>query len=119
MSLENIDISMDRLLEFGIEAAAAQQMIRNITLSNPYDFQHSPVAKNTGVYHQEMIYYVLFEGKQAGPFSVSELSRLISEKKVVKETLVWRPGMAEWKKAEDVPDVLKLVALVPPPIPEQ
>jgi hypothetical protein len=43
------------------------------------------------------------------------LSRLINEKKVAKETYVWMPGMKNWKIIENVPEVLKLVALSPPP----
>ena len=53
--------------------------------------------------------------KQAGPFSEQEMARLISEGKVVKETYVWMPKLVSWKMAEQVPEVLKLVALTPPP----
>jgi hypothetical protein len=57
----------------------------------------------------------MIEGNQAGPFSEQELSRLISEKKVVKETYIWKPGLVKWEIAEKLPEVLKLVALSPPP----
>ena len=48
-------------------------------------------------------------------FSEQELTRLIGEKKVVKETYVWMPNLPSWKIAEQIPEVLKLVALAPPP----
>jgi hypothetical protein len=57
----------------------------------------------------------MIEGNQAGPFSEQELSRLIAEKKVVKETYIWKPGLPKWEIAEKLPEILKLVALAPPP----
>tara|TARA_B110000908_G_C10037430_1_gene350198 strand:+ start:67 stop:255 length:189 start_codon:yes stop_codon:yes gene_type:complete len=57
----------------------------------------------------------MIEGKQAGPFSEKELTRLIADKKVVKETYVWMPSLSSWKMVEQVPTVLRLVALAPPP----
>ena len=60
-------------------------------------------------------YHIIFDGKPAGPFSESEIARLITEGKVKKDTYVWRLGMAQWDMVENVTDVLKLVALAPPP----
>jgi hypothetical protein len=60
------------------------------------------------------IFYAMIDDKQVGPFSESELARLIAEKKVVKETYVWMPGMKNWQLAENTPSVLRLVALTPP-----
>ena len=112
--------SMDRLVEFGLGMAVAQQMtnamnqtlcqMQTPTASMPQNVVLNSV--NNGVY------YVVLDGKQAGPFSQSELSRLINEKKVTKDTFVWKPGMREWLTAENIPDVLKLVALMPPEIPQ-
>lgn len=34
-----------------------------------------------------------------------------------KETYVWRPGMPDWRLAESAPKVLRLAALMPPPVP--
>jgi hypothetical protein len=60
------------------------------------------------------VFFVILDGKQAGPFSEAELIRLIAEKKVVKETYIWMPGMGDWQIAENVPAVLRLAALRPP-----
>jgi hypothetical protein len=60
------------------------------------------------------VFFAMLDGKQAGPFSEAELTRLIIDKKVVKETYVWMPGMKDWQIAENVPPVLRLVALRPP-----
>jgi len=60
-------------------------------------------------------HFVVLDGKSAGPFSDQELARLIMDGRVTKATYVWRPGMLKWAAAEEVPEVLKLVALCPPP----
>ena len=36
-------------------------------------------------------------------------------KKNLKETYIWKPGMTSWQIAEKLPEILRLVALSPPP----
>jgi hypothetical protein len=93
--------------------AVAQQMVNtmNSTMTN----MHVPGSMNPMLTTAPQFYYAMIEGKQAGPFSEQELSRLIAEKKVVKETYIWMPSLPNWKMAEQIPEVLKLVALSPPP----
>jgi hypothetical protein len=69
-----------------------------------------PIQSNT-----QEFFYAIIDGKQSGPYSEQELSRLITDKKIVKETYIWKPGMVKWDIAENIPEVLKLVALSPPP----
>jgi hypothetical protein len=108
--------SIDRLIEFGMGMAVAQQMVQSMNQTmaamripgagNVMDARF-PVQANP-------VFFVMIDGKQAGPFSEAELTRLVSEKKVVKETYVWTPDMRDWQIAENVPAVLRLVALSPP-----
>lgn len=107
--------SIDKLVEFGMSMAIANQMVTSMN----HALNQSQVPGTTRVFSapNENIYYAVIDGKQAGPFSITELSRLIMEKKVVKETYVWKPGMLHWDLAENVEEILKLVALTPPPIP--
>jgi hypothetical protein len=65
------------------------------------------------------LYYAVFEGRQAGPFSETEIARLINDKKIGKETYVWHQGMNEWKPAQEVPEILRIIALSPPALPPQ
>jgi len=65
------------------------------------------------------MYYVVLDGRSAGPFSEQELSRLLQEQKVTRTTYLWKPGMPRWELAENLPDVLRLVALAPPPVPKE
>jgi len=105
--------SIDKLIEFGMSMAVAQQMVQtmNFALNNMYV---------PGSMHQENrstlnFYYAIIDGKQAGPFSEQELCRLIQDKKIVSETYMWKPGLSKWDLAKNIPDVLKLVILTPPP----
>ena len=110
---EDSFFSINRLVEFGMSLAIAQQMVT--TMNNAMTNMHIAGTMNSMQPPQQQFYYVVIEGKQMGPFSDQELSRLISEKKVSKETYIWKPGMINWEIAEKLPDVLKLVALSPPP----
>jgi len=106
--------SIERLVEFGLGIGIAQQMVNSMNHAlqntwipgsmNPMTAGRLPVA-----------FFVILDGKQAGPFSEEELLRLITQGGVTKSTYVWKAGMSGWARAEDVPDVLKLVALSPPP----
>lgn len=42
-----------------------------------------------------MEYFIVENGKQAGPFSIAQLA----EKHIKPETLVWKEGMADWTPA--------------------
>ena len=105
--------SIDRLVEFGMGMAIAQQMVK--TMNSAMDNMHVPGSMNPMQTAVPQFYYVMIEGNQAGPFSEQELSRLITEKKIVKETYIWKPGLPNWEIAEKLPEILKLVALAPPP----
>ncbi|WP_213524093.1 DUF4339 domain-containing protein [Nonlabens sp.] len=105
--------SMDRLVEFGMGITVAQQMVR--AMNESMTSMNIPGAMNQMQKPKEIFFYAMIEGFQAGPFSEHELARLIAEKKVSKETYVWMPPMSNWEMAEQIPEVLKLVALTPPP----
>lgn len=103
--------SIDRLVEFGIGFNVANQMIKmmNESLHN----MTVPGADNA-FKGQPTMYYAIIDGQQSGPYSECELIRLISDKKIDKSTFMWKPGMTSWKQVQELPDVLKLVALMPP-----
>jgi hypothetical protein len=64
----------------------------------------------------EVFYASFEEGKSSGPFSLTELARLVSEKKLTAESLIWKSGDTEWKSALEFDELLALIALVPPKI---
>lgn len=107
--------SMDKLVEFGMSMAVANQMASSMNQSLK-QMQVSGAGKAMPQ-KSEDIYFAVIDGQQSGPYSLMELSRLIAEKKIVKETYIWKPGMPQWELAENVSEVLRLVAITPPPIP--
>ena len=106
--------SIDRLIEFGLGMGIARQMVGMMNQSMqsmyvPGSIQSMPTSI-------AQTYFVAINGHQVGPLNDSELSQLISQKKVTKDTLAWMQGMTGWKPIEQVPAILKLVALTPPPL---
>ncbi|MDR2160249.1 MAG: DUF4339 domain-containing protein [Treponema sp.] len=106
--------SIDRLVEFGMGMAIARQMVQ--TMNQTMETMRIPGAGNAMDTRPPPapVFFVILDGRQAGPFSGAELTRLISEKKVSRETYIWMPGMKDWQIAENVPSVLRLAALRPP-----
>lgn len=108
--------SIDRLVEFGMSAAIAQQMVKsmNQNMQNMY----VPGSIQSMPQPAPSIYYVAINGQQTGPLNEAELTQLIIQKQVNKDTLAWMPGMAAWQPIEKVPAILKVIALTPPPLAE-
>ena len=108
--------SVDRLIEFGLGMAVAQQMVgmMNQAMQGMYipgSIQAMPAPTQpaaSAVSPATSIFYVALDGKQVGP---------LGESNVTKDTLCWQPGMACWQPVEQTPEVLRLVALAPPPLP--
>lgn len=110
--------SIDRLVEFGLGIGVAQQMVKsmNHALQNTY----IPGPMNpVGGQRPAGVFFVILDGKQAGPFSEDEMTRLITQGLLNKSTYVWKAGMAKWELTENVPEVLRLVALCPPPFSQE
>ena len=63
-------------------------------------------------------YYVAIDGKQKGPYDISALVKMKEKGTFTSDTLVWKEGMENWIRAEEVEEVSKLFkASTPPPLP--
>ena len=113
--------SIDRLVEFGLGMGVAQQMVKsmNHALQNTYIPGSMNPMGGPSPRRPPASFFVILDGKQAGPFSEDELTRLIIQGSMGKTTYVWRAGMPAWAHCENVPEVLRLVALCPPPLPTE
>ena len=111
-------------------SVAPQQVSQNPTAfanagKSVSDSVPPPVSQSTGSVtgtippFSEVFFISHEKEKMEGPFSGTEIARLVAEKKVTSKTLVWKAGMKEWKTAVDFPELLALIALVPPELPEQ
>ena len=109
---DNSFFSVDRLVEFGLGMAMAQQMVGMMnhtmqTMKMPGGLQQTQA---------EHVFYVAMDNSPVGPLSDKELAQLVLSHKVTKDTLSWMPGMMAWKPIEQVPEILKVIALTPPPL---
>ena len=118
---DNYFFSVDRLVEFGMSMAIAQQMVQtmNKTMQNMYipgtmNPMQQPSQPASMPQSLPQIFYAIIGNNTVGPLSEAEVIKLIASKQITKDTYVWEPGMSEWQTVEHTPDVLKLVLLAPP-----
>jgi len=108
--------SIDRLIEFGMGMAIAQQMVGSMNNA----FQNMSIP-GVDTMHQgkaainDQFYYAMIKDKQVGPLSLKDLCDLINKKEIVSETYLWNPSLTGWKMAEQIPEIVRLVAMTPPP----
>ncbi len=62
-------------------------------------------------------FHVIVNGAQAGPFNLQQLQAMAGSGQLIKATLVWKAGMANWSNAETQPELTTLFNNVPPPPP--
>ena len=62
-------------------------------------------------------YYVGVNGQPIGPFDVNTLKQMVISKQFTVDSLVWKNGMAEWKKAAEVEELKSIFGETMPPIP--
>ena len=122
MNTDNF-FSVDRLVEFGMGMGVAQQMVKsmNAALQEPY-LPSVQVTHLSGLQPPPRVvsFFVVLDGRQAGPFNETEISRLVTEGRITKSSYVWTTHMLQWDLAENVPDFLRIIALAwpsPPPLP--
>jgi hypothetical protein len=81
--------SINRLVEFGMGMAVAQQMVN--TMNSAIANMHVPGSMNP-IQTSPQFYFAMIEGSQMGPFSEQELSRLIADKNLYLETRYAKMG---------------------------
>lgn len=112
---DNSFFSIDRLVEFGLGMAMARQMV-NI-MNESMQTMYIPGSANNIRQPQQNDIYVAINGQSVGPLSANEFLHLVNDKKATKDSLAWMPGLLNWKPIEQIPAILKIVALTPPPLP--
>ena len=115
MSNDNNFNSIEKMMEFGMSMSIAQQMMQ--TMNHAMSQMQTPHFNNVNIQvPAPKQFYALVNEIPQGPFTESELTGHIVAGRVQKTTMVWLQGMPSWMPAEQVMDVNKLFALVPPPI---
>lgn len=63
-------------------------------------------------------YHVAMNGQPAGPFELTALKQMALAGQFNPASLVWKPGMEQWQKAETLEELKAVFAQVPPAIPD-
>ncbi|MFN6924508.1 MAG: SPFH domain-containing protein [Tabrizicola sp.] len=63
------------------------------------------------------VWHLAENGATQGPFGEGDLSRLVSEGRLTRATMVWTPGQDGWKMAAET-ELARLLDSVPPPPPQ-
>ena len=62
-------------------------------------------------------YYMVVDGKRAGPYDPRELIEQAHNGTLARDTLVWRGGMRKWRRAAELEEINFALEQVPPPVP--
>ena len=93
--------------QLGQQAGTLMNKLPPVNLP-PHSIQHAPAFQ----------YFIIFNNQQAGPYSLDMLQQMQQSGSFGATTMIWREGMAEWKNAATLPELLHLFGGgVPPPLP--
>ncbi len=107
--MENSFNSIDRLVEFGLGIGIAQQMIR--TMNHAMANMSVAGVGNAFASPEALLFYAVVDNIQIGPLSENEITELIKNKSIYRNTLMWKVGTSAWKIAESIPEINKLILL--------
>lgn len=98
------------------QQATVQQMISGLAqASQPRVIAPPPVPVRIPAQDN---WHVAVGGETSGPLSGAQLRTMVSQGTLTAAIMVWRPGMAGWLPAGQVPEIADLLAnFVPPPPP--
>lgn len=65
----------------------------------------------------ELSWFAMVRGSQVGPMALGPLEQLIRAGEVTEKSFVWCEGMAEWRRAETLPQLAPSLAATRPPRP--
>lgn len=118
MNQDNGFFSVDRLVEFGLGMAMAQQMVQMFNQTISAMNTQMPVYGQSTMQQNSSMFYVGIDGKPVGPLHEFDIVQLYQNGKINKESLAWMPGMTQWQRIEEVPAILRVIAMVPPTMPK-
>ena len=95
----------------GVAAGGQMSSIASQMNTNPSSTAVPPPLPNANV-----LYFVVVNGAQQGPYDLKTIISLIQSGGMVRGQLVWKAGMANWAKIEELPEFASYF-MIPPPIP--
>ncbi|MBN8702872.1 MAG: SPFH domain-containing protein [Bacteroidetes bacterium] len=102
----------------GVGNMMANAMNQNLQ-SNNNQQNNSGVNKTPPPPPDGIQYFVSLNGQQNGPMSLSQLTQLVQQGNIKKETFIWKTGMENWiaaEKFDELKSIFTSIPPVPPPI---
>ena len=62
-------------------------------------------------------YYLVVEGKRAGPYDIDELKQQAENGSLTRSSLIWRGGLRKWRKISSLEELEGVLNYIPPEIP--
>ena len=59
-------------------------------------------------------YHIAVNGQATGPFDLAVLAQMMSVGQFTADSLVWKSGMEQWRKAGEVDELKSLFPAMPP-----
>jgi membrane protease subunit (stomatin/prohibitin family) len=100
----------------GMGFALANQLGKMV--ASPQERSHAAPAPPPLSREEEAVYYVGKDGKQAGPFTRDVIIGYLRTGAIIRETLLWKPGMEGWCATELFAEFKSEFAATPPPLPK-
>lgn len=66
-----------------------------------------------------VMYHIAINGQATGPYDMNTLSQMVTANQLTGANLVWKNGMAQWRRADSVDELKSLFANQMPPIPNK
>ena len=60
-------------------------------------------------------WFVMIRGAQQGPWTEAELGSAVKDGRLTARSFCWKEGMADWKRAAELPELARLLPKVAPP----
>ena len=107
---------------FGMAAQMSQQQAQN--QNQQQQQQQAPQQQSGGApppppVPQAVMFHVVVNGAQSGPFDLPTIQSMITSGQITKETMVWKNGMASWAAASSASELTSFFGSIPPPLPPQ
>lgn len=64
------------------------------------------------------VYNVVINGESSGPYDTNTLTEMALQGKIKRDSLVWKPGMENWLKMQEVDALKTVTSCIPPEIPK-
>lgn len=94
--MSDSNLSVEKMVEMAMGMSMGSLFAKSM---NDAYINSAARVNNKQLNEPPRLIYAIINGRQEGPFSEGEVLDLIRKGSVTPDSYIWKPGMAEWKKA--------------------